>query len=139
MTSMTNNEATEAIYARMLANVPSGISADDITFRNEPFDPPAAASWIRMIVDWGVSNQQTLGATGNRRYDRAGTILFQVFDPVGGGVQLMDGIVQDIRDTFEGVRADGIVYLDAQRRRIGVDGRWDQTNVEVAFYHEEVK
>ncbi len=135
----TNNEATEAIYARMVANLPTGWAASQVTFRNEPYDPPATGPWLRMIVLWSDSQQQTLGKTGNRRYDRRGTILFQVFDTAGNGVQVTDGIVQHIRDMFEGVRADGVVYLDAQRRRIGVDGRWDQTNVEVAFYHEEVK
>lgn len=135
----TENQAAEAIYQRLLDNLPTGILAAQVTFDDEDYEPPEDSAWLRLTIIPQNSVQRTLGPEGSRRYDRYSLVVVQIFVPKSEGTQLSDSIVNDLRAIYEGVRFSGLVFLTSQRRRIGVDGRWYQTNLEANFYLEEVK
>ena len=139
MTSITDNQATEVIYARILANLPAGWTDAQVTFHDEPYTPPQDDPWLRLTVFHEASAQITLGRTGARRYDRTGTVVIQVFDKSGNAVSDINAIVNHLQTVYEGVRDSGVVLLNSDRQHIGIDGRWDQTNFSVQFYHEEIK
>lgn len=130
------NEAREAIYSRFNTE---WAARTEFTFDNERFDAPVNGSWVRLVVRNIVSNQETLGRMGNRKFNRQGSIICQVFVDSNTGLQNSDTLTEAIRTIFEGVSFNGVYANDCVIREIGPDGKWFQTNVETFFFYDDIK
>lgn len=131
-------DAREAIYQ---AFATAWGSTTPLAFDNEKFVPPDAAPWVRLAVRHQVSNQETLGGTGNRVFLREGLVFVQVFTPEDDGQRASDVLVQQARAVFEGVNlvANGVWFNDVVVREIGPTEGWNQVNAEAAFFYQEIK
>lgn len=133
----TLNEAREAMY-QALYSAWSGTTP--IQFDNEDYDPPRGGEWARLTVRHQDSGQDTLGAKGNRKYERSGIAWTQVFVPKNTGTARADVLATLARETFEGERLAGttVYFTDVIVREVGAtDDGWYQVNVEANFtYHE---
>lgn len=135
MTSVQLNEARGAIYAALVA----GIGGTPYTFDNEAFDPPTEAVWVRLAMRHTGRAQDTLGPSGNRKFEATGNVIVQVFAPLDTGAAGCDAVVETVRALFEGVTVSGIFFYGAVVREIGPGDDWYQINVEAAFTYNEVK
>lgn len=114
----TENEARESCMARIVANWTGTFTLD-----NEKFDPPAGR-WARFRVRNGDSEQETLGAVGNRRFNRKAVLRAEFFDDVDGGMAGLDEDVRAFRTLFEGVSFDELrFYGEVPGRELGPDGK----------------
>lgn len=140
---VTELVAHEAIYKRF---VDEWGTTSAFTFDNEPFTPPvpsatsSAASWVRVVIRNAASNQSTLGAVGNRRFRREGSVIIQVFVAKDSGRKTADTLARTARGIFEGVTFSDICFTDVENRETGVvDGEWYQVVVEAFFQYDEIK
>lgn len=140
MTSVTINEAREAIYQKFVDNVPAGIGTN-FTFSNEKFTPPTDAPWARLTVVHEQSGDPTLGPPGGnkRKFLRRGRVLVQVYDSADTGTRALDLLADQIRDIFEGTQLSGIDFISADVRESGQDGEWMQYIVDAPFQYQQTK
>ena len=137
MTSVTLNEAREAIYQRFADNTALAVSA--YTFQSEDFQSPTDAPWARLIVNHEAGVQDSLGPIGSRKYLRRGRVLVQLFGPVDQGLRALDLLADATRDIFEGTRFSGLYFISADVRESGQDGEWYQLTVDAPFDYQETK
>lgn len=138
MTSVTLNEAREAIYQRFVDNLPAGLGGR-YSFENEKYDPAADLPWARLTVAHEDGTQDSFGATGNRKFLRRGRVLVQVFGPVDAGIRTLDLLSDEVRDIFEGVTFSGLYFVGVDVRESGQDGEWFQLVVDAPFDYWEIK
>jgi len=134
---MTKDQAKEFILQRFVDN----IGSTPYTFANENYDPPTDREFVYFEVAEDFSYQESLGNTGNRKYEREGFIRARVFTPVNTGTALSDSLATTIRTTFEGVSFDGIRCFDATARDLAPDPKnpWFQQVVEIEFQYTDIK
>ena len=133
----TLNQARTAIYEEFQtvwgATTP-------FTFDNEKYTPPDT-EWVRLTVRHTASTQDTLGAQGNRRFERIGSAFVQIFVPTDQGTTRADELATIARETFEGKSLTGttIRFLDVIVRETGVDGQFYVVVVEATFQYDETR
>lgn len=114
-----------------------------ITFENEDFKPDdeGGTKWIRVSVREMDSNQRTLGATGNRKFERLGSVFIQVFVKEGeGGTQQADVLAQTARGILEGTSSvTDVCFFVGRIITQEPDGYWHRVVVEVNFSYDETK
>ena len=99
----------------------------------------AASSWIRLSIRHTTASQWTLGQIGNRKFQRKGLIIGQIFTPLNIGRQLSDQLVQRFKDVFEGVNFDAVECYTANVKEMVTEGLWFPVAVQVDFNYNELK
>lgn len=134
----TQAQATESIYNRFtsLWNVSNGA----FTFDGENFPEPVGTDpWLRVSIRHSASGQATLGSVGGRRFERAGSVITNIFIPANKGRALADTLTGLVRDIFEGVTLGEIYFFESDCRETGLDGLWYGVVVESKFFYNETK
>lgn len=134
----TLHQARTAIYDRWIAQWPPAFPAVPFYFDNEAATPPAGA-WARVAVRETASIQETLGQPGNRRFERKGIVLAQLFQPKDTGVAAIADMAQAARAIFEGVSFGGLDFYEVTPREVPSQDRWFQVTVEGLFNYYESK
>jgi hypothetical protein len=131
-------EVREAIYQ---AFATGWSSYSPFCLGNESKKPTTAALWVRCTVLHLGSEQESLGPTGNRRFQRDGLIIVQVFAPLDAGTKVSDAAVQKVRDIFEGTRipAHDIRIHALTPHELGILEGWYQVNAELDFTYIETR
>lgn len=129
-------DAREAIYQRF---VTAWGATTDYTFDSEQYTPPPGVPWVRLTVRHLSSAQETLGDIGNRKFERGGSILLQIFTPLNAGTRAGDTLIDTARNIFEGVRFSGIRCNNAVAREIGASDGYYMSIIETSFLYDETK
>jgi hypothetical protein len=103
----------------------------------DPANHDGDSPQFRVYIRHGDSEQGTLGAVGNRRFDRQGVVIVQIFTPFADGFTLDDTLVTVARNCFEGVTASGVWFRGVKAQEIGKSGGLYQTNVTANFEYSE--
>lgn len=157
----TPNQAREAIIARFIASYVPVAFADVVdanptvqdqlrrarySFDNEAAESansvsPANESWCRLTVTEAGSRQETLGASGARRFRREGVARLALYCPPTKGTLKSDAMVKAFRDTFEGVSFSGLYFTDCQVNDLGItqEGASWRVDALANFWFEEIK
>ena len=107
---------------------------------NESFVKPTTTPWVRFEIQNNFSDQSTIGATGNRRFERFGLISYQVFVPVNTGTYDGGTICEHINNIFEGKRFGDIIVETGTWSEIGVtDDDLFQFNGTLPFHFDQIK
>lgn len=133
----TLNEAAGRIYQDFNTD---WAALTPLTFDGEEFDPPAG-SWVRLTVRHNVSQQESLGGVGRRKFERGGLVIVQCFTPLDLGRATADNLATVARNVFEGktLTPENIRFTAVLTREIGPSEVWFQINVEAAFTYTETK
>jgi len=139
----TTAQAREAVVDRLITAAVLPVTA--IALDNEAFEAPTdGSSWIRLVVRNTASEQETLGAPGQRKFERRAVVFAQIFVPVDVGANnpvaaiSADGLAATVRNLFEGVSFGGCNFYGSLIREGRADGRWWLVVVEAPFtYYEE--
>jgi hypothetical protein len=137
MTSVTLNEAREAIYQKFVDD--TGLASSAYTYASENYTAPTDAPWARLTVNHEAGEQDSLGKVGSRKYLRRGRVLVQLFGPVDQGLRTLDLLAAATRDIFEGTQFSGLYFISADVRESGQDGEWFQLVVDAPFDYQETK
>ncbi len=107
---------------------------------NEPFTQPTPdESWVRLTVLNVGGGQESLGKVGNRRFERRGIIIVNVFTPLEEGTFGGDTLASEVQTIYEGTKFDGITVNDSRIREKGVEDQWYHTIMEADFIYYEIK
>lgn len=104
--------------------------------------PAATVAWARLAIQHTMSEQVSVGAIGNRRFERRGLVTAQIFTPLseGKGLSLAEGLATIARNAYEGKTSPGAIwFINVSVKEVGVDEPWFQTNVSATFCYDEIK
>jgi hypothetical protein len=132
--------ATESIYQRIVDNwtlTEFIFEGEDDTALDEGED-----SWVLFMVTEIGSNQETLGAENNRRYNRQNLVSGLVHVRDGNGTSEINVIAEAVRTLFEGKAfsdldfVDGVEIVKVPSPPPSKPDKWQRRNVRAAFTYE---
>jgi hypothetical protein len=102
--------------------------------------PTAQDTWARPVVRFADGHQGSLGdTTTGRMWTRVGSVIVQVFTPVGRGLSPARVAANIVAKAYEGVASPGGVWFrNVRLQEIGADGDFVQVNVVADFTYDEV-
>jgi len=108
---------------------------------NEDFIKPTNAPWIRFQIKHNPhSGQVAFGEVGERKFERLGLIVYQVFIPLNTGTYDGNTTCDYINNIFEGNRFTDIYCEAGNWSEHGVTGdEWYQFNGVIFFNFDEIK
>lgn len=104
--------------------------------------PKASEPWAMVTVNHNVSPQRTFGEPGNRRFERLGILIVQVFTPMSleQGLTLGEDLGTIVRDAYEGNKTpSGVWFRNTKLQEVGPSDPWWQLNVSTEFNYDELK
>lgn len=133
----TVNEAADAIVRKFLD---AWGDTSPVVLDNEDQGQPGT-SWVRLSIRHSGANQETLGRTGNRRFERRAKVFVQMFLAQGTGRKTADAWTATVMGIFEGARLPGtsVCFGDVVPNERGPDGEWYAVTVEASFTYDEIK
>lgn len=139
--SLTYRQARDEIFAEVkTAWDPTG---HEMIWPDVPKEKPtdSEAPYARTRLRHATGEQATLANhNGVRRWRRDGSIIIQVFTPLGGGLSVGYDLAKMVSDAFEGkTTAGGVQFLNTRINEIGPSGNWYQINVTADFNYDEIK
>lgn len=100
--------------------------------------PAEPVIWARPSILHSTCGQVSLsGATGSIRWGRSGSLIIQIFAPVGEGLTRLYELAQLVMNAYQ--RARGSVWFRNIRiKEAGPDGGFNQFNVIVDFDYDDI-
>lgn len=132
-----NQDMNKLMRARYKAKV---VDLEDVPTQYDnqsDFAKPDNADWVRMNIRPAASVQVDI-CPGKPRSRTTGSIIFQVFSPIGKGDASAMKLADRIKSAFRMVTADGIVYSEPTITTVGVTQAWWQVNVTCPFQYDEI-
>ena len=132
------NQAREAMY---LVFSTAWAAATPIAYANAKLDTTELPEWVRFSVVHTGANQQTLGAATNRKFQRHGSAVANIFIEGDEGTARGDALGKLVQDAFEGTEISGttIFFKDVIVRELGSSDRWYEYSVSAEFEYTETK
>ena len=109
MSSTYNNirAAIEGRIATELAIAP----VYPVSYQNVPFTPPNNTPWVQAFIRFGDNNYATLLPTSGTGFNKQnGTLVVNVFTPVGAGAAANFTIAERIKDLFDRAKFSSIIF-----------------------------
>jgi len=103
--SSTYNDVRAAIEGRIateLAKAP----VYPVSYQNIPFTPPNNTPWLQVFLRLGDNNYATLTSFNRQN----GTLVVNVFTPVGAGTAANFTIAERIKDLFDRAKFSSIIF-----------------------------
>jgi len=108
--SSTYNEVRAAIEGRIATEMALN-PAYPVSYQNVPFSPPNNTPWLQAFIRFGDNAYATLLPTGGVGFNRQnGTLVVNVFTPVGLGAGANFTIAERIKDLFDRRTVSGIIF-----------------------------
>jgi hypothetical protein len=107
--SSTYNDVRAAIEGRIATQMAIA-PAYPVSYQNVPFSPPNNTPWLQVFVRFGDNAYATLigPSTGFNRQN--GTLVVNVFTPVGVGAAANYTIAERVKDLFDRQIVSGIIF-----------------------------
>lgn len=107
-----------------------------VAYMNVPFTTPNNTPWVRLTVLTGDAHVASMGSTKN--YRNVGIIDIGIFTPIGSAA-LKERILADRAAViFRGAQFEGISCKAPSFKTLGVLEGWEQANVSIPFYRDEI-
>ena len=107
--SSTLNDVRAAIEGRIATQM-AVAPVYPVSYENVPFTPPNNSPWIQVAIRFGDNAYATLlgPSTGFNRQN--GTLVINVFTPMGSGTGANFTIAERIKDLFDRAKFSGIIF-----------------------------
>ncbi len=114
---------------------PTVVKYDDVPGQKPAGDVP----WARVNVQHADGNQSSLaGGNGTRRFRNVGTVIVQVFTPIGDGSVAEYDVGQAVLNAYRTARHTNLWFKGQRLREVPSDGMFAQTNVLAEFTYDDV-
>jgi hypothetical protein len=108
--SSTLNDVRAAIEGRISTQMATA-PAYPVSYQNVPFTPPNNTPWLQVFIRFGDNAYATLLPTGNVGFNRQnGTLVLNIYTPVGAGPAANFTIAERIKDLFDRVTVSGVIF-----------------------------
>lgn len=101
--------------------------------------PTSEGAWARATIRHANGNQASLGGIGSRRFREEGTVIVQVFAPVGDGSTACYEAARLVQNAFRDARDPVVWFRDVRMNEIGSSGSFEQINVLATFSYDDVR
>ena len=134
-------DARQAVYAVFDAAWSAQDDAPPVSYDNDAYEPPADGSPYALVFMRETSSAQvSLGAPGERLYERQGIVQVRVYAPAGQeGTDASDRMAEVARAALEGASAGDVDLFSSVVRPSVVDGRWFVASVDTTFRYLTVQ
>lgn len=106
----------------------------------KPQDLPDGSPWASLTFEpVTIGRQHTLGAPGNRQFERQMLLFVEIHTPANTGAALSMSLVSTVLGIFEGWRDGGLWTREVNVPRQGNDGKDYVVVVEALFSYYELK
>jgi hypothetical protein len=107
--SSTLNDVRSAIEGRIATEMALA-PAYPVSYENVPFAPPNNTPWIQVAIRFGDNAYATLlgPSTGFNRQN--GTLVINVFTPVGSGSGANLTVAERVKDLFDRAKFSSIIF-----------------------------
>lgn len=107
-------------------------------YDNQDYTKPNNAMWCRLSILTGDSFQASFGGAGGKRFRTPGTMIAQIFCPIGLGDKAALQMADYIVTAFRAVTDTNVVFKTPSVQRIGrTESEW-QINVSCPFYVDDI-
>jgi hypothetical protein len=108
--SSTYNDVRAAIEGRIATEMAIN-PAYPVSYQNVPFSPPNNTPWLQVFIRFGDNAYATLRPIGSSGFNRQnGTLVVNVFTPVGVGAGANFTIAERVKDLFDRRTVSGIIF-----------------------------
>jgi hypothetical protein len=108
--SSTYNDVRAAIEGRIATQMAAS-PAYPVSYQNVPFTPPNNTPWVQVFIRFGDNNYATLLPTGSAGFNRQnGTLVVNVYTPIGTGAAANFTIAERLKDLFDRVKLSSIIF-----------------------------
>ena len=108
--SSTYNDVRAAIEGRIAAELAKAPTYP-VSYQNVPFTPPSNTPWLQAFIRFGDNAYATLLPTGGAGFNRQnGTLVVNVFTPIGAGTAANFTIAERVKDLFDRAKFSSIIF-----------------------------
>jgi len=108
--SSTYNDVRAAIEGRIAAELAKAPTYP-VSYQNAPFTPPNNTPWLQAFIRFGDNAYATLLPTGGVGFNRQnGTLVVNVFTPIGNGTAANFTIAERVKDLFDRAKFSSIIF-----------------------------
>ena len=108
--SSTYNDLRAAIEGRIAAELAKAPTYP-VSYQNVPFTPPNNTPWLQAFIRFGDNAYATLLPTGGVGFNRQnGTLVVNVFTPIGNGTAANFTIAERVKDLFDRAKFSSIIF-----------------------------
>jgi hypothetical protein len=108
--SSTYNDVRAAIEGRIATQMALN-PAYPVSYQNVPFSPPNNSPWLQAFIRFGDNAYATLLPTGSAGFNRqTGTLVVNIFTPVGAGAGANFTIAERVKDLFDRAKFSSIIF-----------------------------
>ncbi|MGA0081737.1 MAG: phage tail terminator-like protein [Ilumatobacteraceae bacterium] len=108
--SSTYNDLRAAIEGRIAAELAKAPTYP-VSYQNVPFTPPNNTPWLQAFIRFGDNAYATLLPTGGVGFNRQnGTLVVNVFTPIGAGTAANFTIAERVKDLFDRAKFSSIIF-----------------------------
>jgi len=108
--SSTYNDVRAAIEGRIAAELAKAPTYP-VSYQNVPFTPPNNTPWLQAFIRFGDNAYATLLPTGGVGFNRQnGTLVVNVFTPIGNGTAANFTIAERVKDLFDRAKFSSIIF-----------------------------
>ena len=101
--------------------------------------PTSEGVWARATIRHAVGSQSSLGGIGSRKFTDKGTVIVQVFAPVGDGSTACYEAARLVQNAYRDARNPSVWFRDVRMNEIGASGAFEQINVLATFSYDDVR
>jgi hypothetical protein len=103
--SSTYNDVRAAIEARIATQMAIA-PVYSVSYQNVPFTPPNSTPWLQAFIRFGDNNYATLTSFNRQN----GTLVVNVFTPIGAGTAANFTIAERVKDLFDRAKFSSIIF-----------------------------
>jgi len=101
--------------------------------------PTGEIVWARATIRHATASQTLAGEVGTRRFTEEGTVIVQVFAPVGDGSTACYAAAREVQNAFRDARNSDVWFRDVRMNEVGTEGAFVQINVLATFSYDDVR
>jgi hypothetical protein len=103
--SSTYNDIRAAIEGRIATQMAIA-PVYPVSYQNVPFTPPNNMPWLQAFIRFGDNSYATLTSFNRQN----GTLVVNVYTPIGAGAAANFTIAERIKDLFDRAKFSGIIF-----------------------------
>lgn len=133
---MTFNEARDEMLGLVAQLFPHKIVWDDVA----EYVPTEEEFWARVTINHVTGEQSSLGSfDAARRWNRSGTLIVQIFAPMGDGNSMAYDLAQTVVDGLQSFRTGCVTLRNITLNEVGANGAFFQMNVTSTFSYDDIR
>jgi hypothetical protein len=107
--SSTYNDVRSAIEGRLATQMAVN-PVYPVSYQNVPFTPPNNTPWLQAFIRFGDNNYATLLGPSVGFNRQNGTLVVNVFTPIGAGAAANFVIAERVKDLFDRAKFSSIIF-----------------------------